>query len=218
MIAAALLVLALATGAEALDVAVAPYRQAAQSGEVGVVTGRVYEESRKPNGAPKPLAGVTVALVPRSAALLTSLERFKEDARGSSKAFTAAAPAMRQAQEAYERELVQAGVPDLASRVAVGPDGTFRLADVPAGAWLVVAWHSAPVDLSTTKTQVRERQIYQLGGRTTGFQAVTIWLREVTVARGETVALELHDRNEWFRGVIEEKTLGTTERPPGTGR
>jgi hypothetical protein len=31
----------------------------------------------------------------------------------------------------------------------------------------------------------------------------------VTVARGETVSLELTDRNEWFRGVIEEKTLGT---------
>src|SRR6267142_3125876 len=88
VIAAALLVLALATGAEALDVAVAPYRQAAQSGEVGVVTGRVYEESRKPNGAAKPLAGVTVALVPRSAALLTSLAHFKDAAPGSSKAFT----------------------------------------------------------------------------------------------------------------------------------
>ena len=144
MILAALLILVLATGAEALDVAVAPYRQAAQSGDVGTVTGHVYEESRKPNGAPMPLAGVTVALVPRSPALLAAFERFKDDARGSSKAFTAAAPAMRQAQEAYERELVQAGVPDLATRVAVGTDGTFRLADVPAGEWIVVAWHSAP--------------------------------------------------------------------------
>lgn len=218
MILAALLVLVLATGAEALDVAVAPYRQAAQSGDVGTVTGHVYEESRKPNGAPMPLAGVTVALVPRSPALLAAFERFKDDARGSSKAFTAAAPAMRQAQEAYERELVQAGVPDLATRVAVGTDGTFRLADVPAGEWIVVAWHSAPFNVATQKTQGRERQIYQLPGRTTGFQAVTIWLREVTVARGETASVELHDRNEWFRGVIEEKAPGSTERPPGTGR
>ncbi|HTO11411.1 MAG TPA: hypothetical protein VMQ51_07550 [Candidatus Binatia bacterium] len=207
MIAAALLALALAAGAEALDVDVAPYRQAAQSGEVGVVTGRVYEESRKSSGPARPLAGVTVALVPRSAALLTSLERFKEDARGSSRAFAAAAPAMRKAQEAYERELVVAGAPDLASRVAAGPDGAFRLADVPAGAWLVLAWHSTPVDVSPPKARGREHQTYQLGGRTTGFQAVTIWLREVTIARGELVSLELTDRNEWFRGVIEEKSL-----------
>jgi hypothetical protein len=29
----------------------------------------------------------------------------------------------------------------------------------------------------------------------------------VTVATGETATVELTDRNEWFRGVIEEKTL-----------
>ena len=36
MIAAALLALALAAGAEAVDVGVAPYREAAQTGQVGV--------------------------------------------------------------------------------------------------------------------------------------------------------------------------------------
>lgn len=207
--AAALLALALAAGAEALDVDITPYRQAAQAREVGIVGGRVYEESRKPGGPVRPLAGVTVTLVPRSAGLLTSLERFKEDSRGSSKAFTAAAPAMRQAQETYERELLVAGVPDLAPRIAVTPEGAFRFADVPSGAWLLLAWHSAPVDVSAAKARGRERQTYQLSGRTTGFQAVTIWLRELTVARGETVSVELTDRNEWFHGVIEEKALGT---------
>jgi hypothetical protein len=218
VIAAALVFLALAAGGEALDIDVGPYRAAAQSGEVGVVSGRLYEESRTPKGPVKPLTGATVALVPRSAALLASLERFKEDSRASSKAFVAAAPAMRKAEESYERELVQAGSPDLASRVAVGPDGAFRLTDVPAGAWLLMAWHSSAFDVSASKAHGRERQTYQLGGRTTGFQAVTIWLREVTVARGETASLDLHDRNEWFRGVIEEQTPATRERPPGAGR
>ena len=104
-----------------------------------------------------------------------------------------------------------AGAPDLASRVAVTPDGAFRLTDVPAGAWVLLAWHGTPVDVSTQKARGREHQTYQLGGRTTGFQSVAIWLREITVGRGETVSVELTDRNEWFRGVIEEKT-------PGTGR
>jgi hypothetical protein len=204
-----LLALALAGGAEALDVAVAPYRLAAQSGRVGAVAGRVYAESRTPTGPVRPLTGVTVALVPRSPALLTSLERFKEDARSSSKAFAAAAPAMRKAHEAYERELVQAGAPDLAPRVAVGSDGVFRVAELPAGDWLLVAWRSDPVNVSAPKARGREHQTYQLPGRTTGFQAITIWLREVTVTGGETASLELTDRNEWFRGVIEEKGLGT---------
>ncbi len=183
VIAAMLLALALAGSAAALDVEIAPYQQAAQARRVGVVTGRVYEESRKPSGPVRPLAGASVILVPRSAALLASLERFKEDARGSSRAFSAAAPAMRQAQDAYERELVVAGAPDLASRVAVTPDGAFRLADVPAGEWVLLAWHSTPVDVSAPKSRGREHQTYQLGGRTTGFQAVAIWLRELTVRR-----------------------------------
>ena len=72
---------------------------------------------------------------------------------------------------------------------------------------VVVAWQSLPVDVAAAKARGRERNLYQLEARTTGFQAVTIWLREVTVARGETVSVELTDRNEWFRGVIEEKTL-----------
>src|SRR5437764_2925583 len=88
VIAAALLALALAAGAEALDVGVAPYREAAQTGQVGVVSGRVYGESATPSGPPRRLPGVvTVTLLPRSQALLTSWERFKDDARGSSKAF-----------------------------------------------------------------------------------------------------------------------------------
>ena len=205
--ASTLLVLLLASGAEALDVVVAPYREAAQAGVVGTVTGRVYAESRTPSGPVRPLAAVTVTLLPRSPALLASFGQLKEDARRSAKAFAAAAPAMRRVQESYERELVQAGVPDLAPRIAVTPEGAFRLAEVPAGAWVVVAWQSLPVDVAAAKARGRERNLYQLEARTTGFQAVTIWLREVTVARGETVSVELTDRNEWFRGVIEEKTL-----------
>jgi hypothetical protein len=207
VIAAWLLVLLLAAGAEALDIDVVRYRQAAQTGDVGTVTGRAYAESRTPSGPVRPLAGVTVTLLPRSPALLASFERLKEDARSSSKAFAAAAPAMRRAQEIYERELVKAGVPDLAPRVAVTPEGAFRLEEVPAGAWVVVAWQSLPVDITAAKARGRERNLYQLEGRLTGFRAVTIWLREVGVARGETASVELTDRNEWFRGVIEEKAL-----------
>jgi hypothetical protein len=41
---------------------------------------------------------------------------------------------------------------------------------------------------------------------------VTVWLREVGVAGGTTVSIELNDRNQWFRGVIEERLLDAVGR------
>jgi len=204
MLIPAALLLLIAAGASGLDVGLDPYRQAAQTRQVGIVAGRIFEESRTPDGPVRPLGGATVNLLPRSAELLTALERFRDDARSSSKAFAAAAPAMRKAQEALERQLVVAGAPDLAPRVAVDADGTFRLTDVPAGAWLVLVWHGTPFDVAKAPRPPRDRLTYLPGKRTTGFQAVTLWLREITVAPNETVSLELTDRNGWFRGVFEE--------------
>ncbi len=40
--------------------------------------------------------------------------------------------------------------------------------------------------------------------RVVGFDAVSVWLREVDVAAGETVAFDLHDRGVWLSGVAEE--------------
>jgi hypothetical protein len=211
MTAVALALLALAAGGtEALDVTIAPYRQAAQTGRVGIVAGRVYAESATPTGPPRRLPGVvSVLLLPRSETLVAAFEHFKEDARASSKAFAAAAPAMRQTQDTYERELLRAGSPDLALRVGVDAGGSFRIPDVPVGAWLVIVWQSTPNEVSAPKDGGRDRKLYQGNERVTGFQSVTIWLREVTVVYGETTALELTDRNGWFRGVIEDKRRDT---------
>ncbi|HET7343266.1 MAG TPA: hypothetical protein VFL90_17495 [Methylomirabilota bacterium] len=207
MIVAALAVLLVAAPAAALDVAVEPYRQASLAGTVGTVTGRVYAESRTPNGPAQPITGTTVTLLPRSQALVLELERLKEQSRQSSKAFAAAAPAMRRAQDEFERALLTAGAPDLSPRMQVAADGTFRVADVPAGDWLLVAWHSSPADVSVAKSRPRDRQLYQLDKRLTGYQAVIVWLRDLMVSAGQTSTLELTDRNEWFRGVIEERSL-----------
>jgi hypothetical protein len=193
----------------ALDVDVAAYRQAGLAGEVGVVSGHVWEEPRTRNGSPRPFTGTTITLLPRSQTLVLELERLKERARQSSPDFTAAAPAMRAAQEGYERALLVAGAPDLSPRVLVATDGTFRLPELPAGAWLVLAWYSTAVNTSAPRSRPREQQLYQLDKRLTGYQAVTVWLQEVSVARGQTADVELTDRNEWFRGVIEEKVLDT---------
>jgi hypothetical protein len=202
-------VLLLATSAAALDVSVESYREARRGGALGVVAGRVAAEPRTLRTPARPFTGTTVTLLPRSNALVARLERLKEGARESSTAFTAAAPAMRTAREAYERELLVAGAPDLTPMVLVDHDGRFKFDDVPAGTWMLIAWHSSPVDVSSPKAKTRERGPYQQRSRLQGFQAVTVWLRELTVTGGATATVELTDRNDWFRGVVEERVLDT---------
>jgi hypothetical protein len=204
---AVLALLLLGSSAEALDVSVEPYRQARQTRALGVVAGRVYAEQRTLRVPALPMTGTTVTLLPRSEALLARLERLKAQARESSTAFTAAAPAMRKAKEVYERELLHAGAPDLTPMVLVEPDGGFRIDDVPAGAWVLLAWYSTPVNVSTPKDKIRERNVYQPQPGLRGFQSVTVWLREVSVTGGATATVELTDRNGWFRGVAEERAL-----------
>ena len=207
MRAAVLALLLLASSAEALDVSVESYRQARQTRALGAVTGRVYAEQRTLRVPARPMTGTTVTLFPRSEALLARLETLKAQSRESSTAYTAAAPAMRKAKEVYERELLHAGAPDLAPMVLVDRDGGFRIDDVPAGAWVLLAWYSTPVDVSTQKAKPRDRDLYQPQSRLHGFQSVTVWLREVSVKGGATATVELTDRNGWFRGVMEERTL-----------
>ena len=213
MIRAALALLLLSAGtAAALDVDLEPYRQARRSGALGSVAGRVFAEPPKPNAPARPFVGTTVTLLPRSAGLLATLESLKQGSRDSSRAFAAAAPAMRKAREAYERELLEAGAPDLNSLILVDPDGTFRIDDVPAGAWLVVAWHSEVRDVATSRVNPKERQTFQPSYRLRGFQSVTVWLRELNVVGGQSATVELTDRNPWFRGVVEDKVLDAVGR------
>jgi hypothetical protein len=204
---ALVLLLAATVGAEALDVGLDGYREARRTGAIGVVAGRVAAEPRTARGPAVPLTGATVMLLPRSESVLLRLEQLKARSRDSASAFAAAAPGMRQAQEGYEGELWKAGAADLATKVLVDADGKFRLGDVPAGAWLVLGWHGVSVDVAGERVRTKERSTYRPQNRLRAYQAVTVWLRTLTVSAGETATLELTDRNAWFRGVIEEREL-----------
>ena len=53
----------------------------------------------------------------------------------------------------------------------------------------------------------------------TGFDAVSVWLREVDVDARERIVLDLHDRGVWLSGVVEETTLPRRVKiAPGLGR
>jgi hypothetical protein len=204
---AAALVLAGAPLAWGFDTAPEPYRAAALAGNVGVVGGRAYEERRQPADAERALVGTVVTLVPRSPKLLEDLDAIRRGARESAGAFRASADALRRAREAYERALLEAGFPDLVVTLAVGPSGEFALEGVPAGDWILIASRSVFVSKPSPREKAKLLGSYARGTRMIGYDAVTVWVRELRVAAGRGEPIELTDRNAWFTGVVEERVL-----------
>jgi hypothetical protein len=193
--------------AQALDVLPGQYRAAAATGAVGSVTGRVYEERRKPDGPDQPLAGAAVTLLPRSAQFLEKLEAVKRTSRNSMNDYRAAAAAIQTLKAAYEKELWEAGAVDLVMGTVVAPDGRFSVENLPAGDWLLFVTTSAATDTKVVepKPSKNERGVYVPGTHLTGYQRLTIWLREITVSGGRAENVELLGRGAWFSGVVEER-------------
>jgi len=207
-------------------------RQRILRGVTGTVDGRVYIERARPNAPDDPLVGVGVLFVPRSDDLLERLESAKRQARESMRGFRDAAPTVRATLEDHELQLWQAGYPDTAVRASTDATGAFR-ADLPAGAWLLVAERSVFVPLHSTKPDpprtafsldplarysTNAYQHFLPNARLAGYDAVTVWLRELSVEAGQRVALELHDRGVWLSGVIEETETPRRLRFAPTGR
>jgi len=199
------------------------YRAAAASGAVGAVAGRIYEERKRPQTPDLPFAGAAVFVLPKSDDVLKKLEDIKRTSRNSADEYRAAGPSILALRRAYEKELWDSGAVDLVKATTVDADGRFVVSDLPAGEWLVIATHSAKVDKHAVPTSMKQRGVYTPKTYLTGFQRVTIWVREVTVANGTSENLELTDRGAWFSGVVEErapeagKTPGAN-RPPDTSR
>jgi len=193
--------------AQALDVLPGQYRAAAAAGAVGSVTGRVYEERRKPDGPDQPLAGAAVTLLPRSAQFLEKLEAVKRTSRNSMNDYRAAVPAIQTLKAAYEKDLWESGAVDLVMGTVVAPDGRFSVENLPAGDWLLFVTTSAATDTKVVepKSSKKDRGIYVPGTHLTGYQRLTIWLREITVSGGRAENVELIGRGAWFSGVVEER-------------
>jgi hypothetical protein len=149
---------------------------------------------------------VSVTLVPRSEALLVELERIRGQARREPDDYRSSAREVARARQDFERALAQAGHADLVRFTAVEPDGAFVLAQVPAGPWLLIAQRAVFVPMPGAVPSRREPGGFRPRSRLTGYLAVTIWLRELTVRSGESKSLELTDRNAWMRAIAEERT------------
>lgn len=195
------------SAAQALDVLPAQYRAAAAAGAVGSVTGRVYEERRRPDGNDQPLAGAAVTLLPRSAQFLQKLEAVKRTSRNSMNDYRAAAPAIQTLKAAYEKELWDSGAVDLVMGTIVAPDGRFSVENLPAGDWVLFVTSSVATDKKVVESKGarKERGVYVPGTYLTGYQRLTVWLREITVSGGRAENVELIERGAWFSGVVEER-------------
>ena len=200
-----------ATPAQAAGIDAASYRAAAASGAIGTVAGRVYEERKRPETPDHPLAGTAVIMLPKSDDVLRKLEEIRRVARNSPDDYRAAGPSILAVRRAYEKELWDAGAVDLVKATTVDAEGRFAVADLPAGDWLLIATHSVKIDKHAAPGPPKQRGVYTPRTHLTGFQRVTVWLREVTIANGRSENLELTDRGAWFSGVVEE-------RAPDAGR
>jgi hypothetical protein len=191
----------------AVDVDLTAYTAADRAGAAVAVTGRAFAERPKPDAPDTPLIGATVVAVPRSEALLRRLEQLRQGSRDSANAFRNAALLMQRAREAYERELWDAGAPELVRNAVVDSSGHFDLGRLPEGRWIVLVVWDRIVHSGMPKTERRERrELYTPAERLSGYRSRLVWLREVSVSRAEPAALELTDRNVWFSGVVEERT------------
>jgi hypothetical protein len=195
--------------AAALDVPVAPYLQSLAARQVGVVQGRVYQHRSQPHAPDVPFAGASVVLVPRSGALERALEDLKRHSRQSALGYREAVGRMRSAKERYERELSQAGAGELVRPLLVDAEGAFRAVDVPAGDWLIIVSHADFMPASGARATAKERDQFRTSPRVTGFEAVRLWIRPITVAPGHSESVELTDRNIWFSGVAENRVMDT---------
>lgn len=203
--------LAAVAGAQGVDAPIERYREAAGFHEIGAVRGRAFHERRKPSAPDEPLAGTAVVLLPRSEAWLLRLQDIKRGARDSVDAYREAANLVRRSREAYEKSLLEAGAGDLPQAATVDGRGLFRLEEIPAGPWILLAYHQSYADKAKrSPPQAPSRPggrpyLFLVPDRLTGYYVVTYWLRELTVAAGSVDEIELTDRNAWFTGVSEDR-------------
>ncbi len=214
-VALALLLWGGGAGAQELGPALAPLQAAVQRGEVAVLSGAAFVEPTTPRGAPAPLEGVVIAVLPAAPAFLGDLETVKTHARDSATRYMQAASEVGKIREAYERALRQADASGLMFAAVTDAAGRFELPGVPVGDWVLLGRHEVLHAKPPKKVPHQERASRQflLEPQPSGYRTVIYWLMPLRVEAGGQIRVELHDRNPWLTGVTEEKTQGVEKTP-----
>ena len=199
--------------AEAARALVAPYLDARTRGVVGDVTGEVQGEPRTPTGPPAAIPGAAVSLVPYAEAVVTALDAVKAGSRDTAWTYTEGAAKLSALRASYEAALAGAGAGDLPRSQTSDGDGRFRFVDVPAGRWLLVAWHEVPHVVSGRKVPGAAATKYRENMERTGYATVTYWRMDLEVRPTEPATATLTDRNGWLTVVRE-----TLKAPAATGK
>jgi len=197
--------------AESLDLDTDPasYRRAALAGQVGQVVGSIRGEPRHATDPGQPFVGTAVRLMPRSSGLVGGLEKIRREARTTPTSYLVSATVLRETREGYERALWRAGYPELTPATTVDATGAFAFEEVPAGRWLLMASRVVFVDKPSPRDPRRQSRLFSRDTRVVGYNAVSVWLRDLTVNSGVTTTVDLTDRGVWFTAIEEERVLDT---------
>jgi hypothetical protein len=207
-----LVVTALASARADAPLPIAPYLRARDEGRTGTVTGEAFAEPTRVGSAPAPYADVSVMLLPSVPDFEAELDRVRAGIRESARAYLASLERVRSARERIERELIFSGGGELVRGEVSDAGGRFRFANVPAGAWTLLAWRDVPHAVSPRPVPGRDVDAFAGNSETKSYAAVEHWRVAVEVRPGESTVVRLHDRNVWLTAVREDKR---TPRAPG---
>lgn len=186
----------------------------------GAITGWAEEAAGRPGTVAPPRPGLPVLALRRDPALVARLQALKNGSRDSLEAYRRAIANMRRTVEEHVR-----GRPGADGRhdgtqggdvhtTLTDAAGRFAFTGLGPGEWLVLAWAVAQVDRAG-RDAVKDRGGFLPQKRLAGYDLVTVWLLEVAVRPGETTAVQLTGRNEWFSGV--EERMVPRPQGPSTG-
>lgn len=195
---------------------VEPYLKARGDQVLGSVAALAYVEPVRPSAGPSPKAAVSVVLLPYSAALEAELDEVKAGLRDTLDGYTRAVARIESARVEYERSLVAAGAGELVRNGATDAQGTARLADLPAGEWLLLAWQEGGHMSKRFKMRDLDARRYPDVQTNVTYSVVTYWRSRVAVRKGETAEIRMTDRNAWMTAARQEG--GTpVPSPPKSG-
>jgi len=195
---------------------VAAYLKSGGEQAPGVVTARAYVEATRPTAAPAPQPDVSVVLLPYSGQLEAELDAVKAGLRDSVGAYTRAVARVESTRVDYERALVAAGGGALVRSERTDAQGGVRLADVPPGDWLLLAWRESGHTGKRFKLRDQDAKRYPQVPTNVTYSIVTYWRSRIAVRPAQTVEVTMSDRNAWMTAPRQESGNPTPSRPPAT--